>query len=178
RYAAWAVRPAANWSSLLLWVATLSIAALLLLTPVYLAVRTAGVGAEALQLLVKLSTLQTLGRTVLLTAAVTLGSVALALPLAWLTTSTDLPGRKFWAVVAALPLVLPSYVGAYLLASILGPRGLLQQALEPLFGITRLPDIYGFPGAFLVLTLMSYPYVFLSVRAGLQRLDPSLVEAA
>lgn len=178
RYAAWAVRPAANWSSLLLWVATFSIAALLLLTPAYLAVRTAGVGAEALQLLVKLSTLQTLGRTVLLTAAVTLGSVALAVPLAWLTTSTDLPGRKFWAVVAALPLVLPSYVGAYLLASILGPRGLLQQALEPLFGITRLPDIYGFPGAFLVLTLMSYPYVFLSVRAGLQRLDPSLVEAA
>jgi len=164
--------------AILLWLAAVSIAGLLLLTPAYLLVRALGAGQTALDTLVKLSTLQALGRTLLLVGAVTFASAALAVPLAWLTVCTDVRGRRVWAIVLALPLVLPSYVAAYLFASILGPRGLLQQALEPLAGVTRLPDIYGFPGAFLVLTLMSYPFVFLSLRAALQRQDPALVEAA
>jgi iron(III) transport system permease protein len=73
---------------------------------------------------------------------------------------------------------MPSYVGAYLFVSALGPRGLLQQALEGLFGITRLPSIYGFPGALWVLTLLNYPFMFLSLRAALKRMDPALEEAA
>jgi iron(III) transport system permease protein len=41
-----------------------------------------------------------------------------------------------------------------------------------------LPFFTGFPGTFLVLTLISYPYTFLSVRAALKRMDPALLEAA
>src|SRR5690606_12536334 len=148
------------------------------LPPAYLMVRAASAGEAALGVLVKPTTLSAFGNTVLLATTVTLASALLSVPLAWLTTCTDLPGRRFWTVAAALPLVLPSYVVAYLLASILGPRGIAQQTLEPLLGITRLPEIYGFPGAFLALTLMSYPYTFLSVRAALQRMDPSMIEAA
>lgn len=165
-------------SSWLLLLAALAVGGLMLLPPAYLVVRTAGAGTAALDILLRPTTLATLVRTVLLASSVTLASALLAVPLAWLTVSTDLPGRRFWAVATALPLVLPSYVAAYLLASILGPRGLLQQALEPALGITRLPEIYGFPGAFLALTLMSYPYTLLSVRAALQRMDPALLEAA
>jgi iron(III) transport system permease protein len=102
----------------------------------------------------------------------------IAVPLAWLTTRTDLPFRRVWAVLTPLPLVIPSYVGAYLFASALGPRGLLQQGLEWIFGITRLPDLYGFPGAVLVLTLLSYPYVLLSVRVALSTMDPAIEEAS
>lgn len=167
-----------SWTHLLLLLATTSVAILLLLTPVYLLIRTAGAGQAALDLLLRPSTLATLGRTVWLASSVTVASIAIAVPLAWLTTCTDLPGRKLLTILSALPLVLPSYVFAYLIASLLGPRGLMQQALEPLTGLTRLPDIYGFPGAFLTLTLMSYPYIFLSVRAGLKRLDPVQLEAA
>ncbi|MCO5195020.1 MAG: iron ABC transporter permease, partial [Anaerolineae bacterium] len=101
----------------------------------------------------------------------------IAVPLAWLTTATDLPGRRYWFVATALPLVLPSYVAAYLFISIFGPVGMLQDMLVPL-GITRLPSVYGFFGAFVVLTLLSYPYILLSVRVAYRRLDPSLVEAA
>lgn len=169
-----------SWSpaTYFLVLAALAVAGLLLLTPIYLVVRTVGAGTAVLDTLFKLSTLETMGRTVWLAGSVTLASIALGVPLAWLTTCTDLPGRRFWTVLVALPLVLPSYVAAYLVASLFGPRGLLQQALQPIWGLERLPDIYGFPGAFLVLTLMSYPYVFLSVRAALQRLDPVQVEAA
>jgi iron(III) transport system permease protein len=150
----------------------------MLLTPVYLLVRTVGSGQAALDILLKSTTLAALGNTVLLAGSVTAASAVLSVPLAWLTVCTDLPGRRFWTVAASLPLVLPSFVVAYLLASILGPRGLMQGLLYPLTGIERLPDIYGFPGAFLVLTLMSYPFTLLSVRAALRRMDPSLVEAA
>jgi iron(III) transport system permease protein len=77
-----------------------------------------------------------------------------------------------------LPLVVPSYVGALTIIAALGPKGLLQDALSGPFGVERLPEIYGFFGAWLTLTLFTYPYVFLSVRAALRGLDPSLDEAA
>ncbi len=115
-----------------------------------------------------------LGRSVALAAAVTATAIALAVPLAWLTIRTDLPGRRAWAVLCALPLVIPSYIGAYLMVSALGPSGLAQDAL----GVDRLPSIYGFAGAWIVLTLFTYPYVLLPVQAILRRLDPQLEEAA
>jgi iron(III) transport system permease protein len=156
-----------------------SLVGLVMLLPVaYLLVRTVGAGEAALDILLKPSTLQTIGRTIWLAGSVTLASILLAVPLGWLTTCTDLPGRHFWKVVTALPLVLPSFVAAYLLASMLGPKGLLQQLLEPMTGIGRLPEIYGFPGAFIVLTLMSYPYVLITVQATFKGMDPAQVEAA
>jgi iron(III) transport system permease protein len=82
-----------------------------------------------------------------------------------------------WVVLTALPLVIPSYIGAYLLVSALGPRGELQGVLSPL-GIDELPSIYGFGGAWLVLTLFTYPLVLLPVRAALSRMDPTLEDAA
>jgi iron(III) transport system permease protein len=123
-------------------------------------------------------TLRLLVRSSALAAAVTLGAIALALPLSWLVTRTDLPGRRVWTVLVTLPLVIPSYIGAYLMVSALGPHGLAQDLLAEPFGIERLPSIYGFFGAWLVLTLFTYPLVLLTVRATLARLDPQLEEAA
>ena len=146
--------------------------------PVYLLIRTLGAEQGMLDILLQARTWQVLGNTLLLAGTVTLAGTAVAVPLAWLTTVTDLPGRKVWAVAAALPLVLPSYVAAFVYVSILTPKGLLQQLLYPLIGLERLPDMYGFPGAALVLTLISYPYILLTVRAAFQHMDPALVEAA
>ena len=113
-------------------------------------------------------------RTAGLAAAVTGASILIAVPIAWLTVRTDLPGRRVWATLCTLPLVIPSYVGAYLFVAALGPEGLLADAL----GVDSIPSIYGFPGAFLVLTLFTYPLVLLPVRAALKRTDPQLEDAA
>jgi len=121
-------------------------------------------------------TSRTLGlvtRSLGLAAAVTVAAIAIAVPLAWLTVRSDLPGRRAWATLATLPLVIPSYIGAYLFVSALGPRG----ALADVLGV-RLPSIYGFAGAFLVLTLFTYPLVLIPLRSALRRMDPSLEEAA
>ena len=163
---------------LALLVPALLVGAALLLPPVYLAVRTLAGGEELADLLFRPRVAAILGRTLLLVVTVSAGSVALALPLAWLTVKTDLPWRGSWAVVSSLPLVIPSYVAGFIVVVALGPRGMLQGALEGPFGVDRLPSIYGFAGAFLVLTLLSYPYVFLTVRAALQRMDPALEESA
>ncbi len=161
-----------------LYVGTAVVVLLMLLTPAYLLLRTAEAGSKAIELFTHSRNLAIWGRTLLLTGSVTLTTAVIAVPLAWLTTRTDLPGRRFWGVTAALPLVIPSYVYAYLFISMFGPRGVLQQWLEPLFGITRLPELYGFWGAWLVLSLISYPYTYLTVRAGIKHLDACQIEAA
>lgn len=143
----------------------------------YLLIRGAEATTEAWSLLFRVRTLGIIGRTSLLVLVVTVSSVVLAVPIAWLTTRSDLPFRRIWSVLTAIPLVVPTFVGAFLFASVLGPRGVLQQALEPL-GVSRLPDIYGLPGAALVLTLLSYPYILLTVRSAFQGLDPVLEESA
>jgi iron(III) transport system permease protein len=165
-------------STLGLWLIGLLVALLLLLPTVYLILRAISASELAWQNLLRLRTLQTLLHTLWLALTVTAASMLIAVPLAWLTVRTDVPLRRLWAALAPLPLVIPSYVGAYLLVSALGPRGLLQQLLEAGLGIERLPSLYGFPGALITLTLLSYPYLMLSVRAGLLRMDPALEEAS
>jgi iron(III) transport system permease protein len=158
-------------------VAACAIAAAAALPLVYLLVVTLDAGSEALDTLWRSRTAELVLRSLGLTLSVTAAAIAIAVPLAWLTLRTDLPGRRFWTVAAALPLVVPSYIGAYAFLSALGPVGLVQDLLEPL-GVERLPSIVGFPGAWLTLTLFTYPFVLLPVRAALRRLDPQLEEAA
>ena len=160
----------------LLLLAAVSVAAVLLLSPSYLLIRTLGAGPEAWDLLIRIRVLEILGRTLLLVGVVTGASILLAIPLAWLTVRTDLPFKTVWSVATALPLVIPSYVAGFIVVVTLGPKGMLQGLMEGMFGLERLPDISGFPGAALTLTLLSYPYVLLTVRAAFFRLDPSLEE--
>lgn len=148
------------------------------LPAVYLAVVVTGDAAAAGEAIWQQRTLRLLLRSVLLAGAVAAAATALALPLAWLTARSDLPWRRVWGLLVVLPLVVPSYVGAFLFVAAFGPKGLLQQALAGPLGVDRLPSVYGFGGAWLVLTLFTYPLVLLPVRAALRRSDPSLEEAA
>ena len=149
----------------------------MLLPPVYLVIRAAGEGGDLWKVITSSSALNSLLHTVLLAAAVTGGAIAISVPAAWLTARSDLPFRRLWSVLLALPLVFPSYVGAFAIASALGPRGMLQDLLEPL-GVQEIPQIYGFAGAWLALTLFSFPYTLLPVRVAIQGVDRSLEEAS
>jgi iron(III) transport system permease protein len=162
---------------LLLRVSAVIIAAAVLLPLVYLLIRAGESGPRFWDIVSRPETRRVFWNSVVLTALVTGTSSIIGVTLAWLTTRTDLPGRSFWAIATSLPLVLPSYVGAFALLGAIGPNGMLAELLAPL-GVERLPSMYGLPGAWLTLTLFSYPYVSLTVRAGLRGLDPSLEEAA
>jgi iron(III) transport system permease protein len=143
----------------------------------YLVLRLSEAGDDALDLVVNSRTLATLLSTIQLGVGVCFCAALISVALAWLTVRTDLPLRRFWSVVTVLPLVIPSYVGALTVIQALGPRGLLQQALSP-YGVERLPEIYGFPGALFTLTFLTYPYLLLSIRTALWGMDPALEESS
>ncbi|WP_101296615.1 ABC transporter permease [Halegenticoccus soli] len=161
-----------------LTVASAAVAAAVLLPLVWLVRTAVAVGpAEAVALLTRPATVEVFANSAALVAAVTGASILLGVPLAYLTVRTDLPLRRFWTVAVSLPLVVPSYIGAFAFVSAFGPRGAFQRALAPL-GVESLPRIYGFGGATLVLTLYTYPYVYITTRAALKSLDTRLVDAA
>lgn len=161
----------------LLVLATLAVAALPAIPIAYLVLRAVGAGPDAWAAALDTDLVGIATRSVALAVVVALGTTLVAVPYAFLVVRSDLPGRRIWALVGALPLVIPSYVGAFALVGAFGPRGMLQQLLEPI-GVERLPDLYGFPGAALTLVLFTYPYVLLLVVAAWRRVDGSLERAA
>jgi iron(III) transport system permease protein len=163
-------RPAPAWLAL----AGLLVGAAAVLPAAYLFIVVAGDLGDALSTALTSRTAAIVARTLALALAVTATAIAIALPVGWLTVRTDLPGRRLWAVLCTLPLVIPSYVGAYLFIAALGPNGMLQDAL----GVERLPSIYGFFGAWLVLSLFTYPLILIPLRGALKRIDPQLEDAA
>ncbi len=148
-----------------------------MLTPVYLLVRAAEQGGRIDDILLDASAKAALVRTIVLMASVTGTCIALAVPLAWLCVRSDVPFRRAWTVLLALPLAVPSFIGGFVTVSAFGPGGMLQDVLEP-FGVERIPSLYGFKGAWLTLSFFTYPYIFLTVHGALRRIDPSLEEAA
>ena len=118
-----------------------------------------------------------LGRSLLLAGSVAAAAGVVGTAAAWLVTRTDLPGRRVLRLLLPLPLVLPSFIGAFALIAAFAPGGLLERALSPL-GVSGPPSVEGFAGAFVVLTLLTYPYVYLPVAARLRQLAPAMEEAA
>lgn len=120
-----------------------------------------------------------LGNTLLLAGAVTLGALVIGVLLAWLVERTDLPGRKILGPLLMATLVIPCYLIAIWHVSFWGPGGLLEHGLALLLGDgVRVPGIYGLVGAWLILVIATYPYVYTLARAALRSLDPHLEEAA
>ena len=118
-----------------------------------------------------------LGRSLVLATSVSGATAAVGTAAAWLVTRTDLPGRRAFRVLLPLPLVLPSFIGAFALLAAFARGGLVERMLGPL-GLGSLPTVDGFVGAFLVLTLLSYPYVYLPVAARLRQLPRAAEESA
>ncbi len=158
----------------LVWGPAVLVAVVMLLPAVYLVVQASELTfGEILEVVRNPQTLALAGRTLWLATTVTGACLLIAVPVAWLTVRSDLPARRFFAVATALPLVVPSYVGAFALIAGLAPGGLV----ETWTGV-RPPSPYGFAGAFAALTLFSYPYVLLTVQATLRGVDPALEEAS
>lgn len=111
--------------------------------------------------------------TLVLTVAVTISSLLLGTTTAYLTARTDIPGRKTWMLVAALPLVVPSYVAALTIIGATGPGGVIAET----FGWS-IPTPYGFAGSWLALSVFLAPMVHLTLVPALRQIDPSTEEAA
>jgi iron(III) transport system permease protein len=168
-----AAAPAPRWLA-----ATTALVAGAFATPLaYLVVRGLAEGGKLRAVWASGRTLAPLARSLTLGVAVAAAAAVLGTTLAWLVARTDLPGRRVASLLLPLPLVMPSFIAAFALLAAFAPGGLLAGLLTPL-GVERLPAFEGFWGALYVLTLFTYPYVYLPVAARLGQLPANLEESA
>lgn len=116
-------------------------------------------------------------RSMQLAVLVSVSAAILGTLFAWLTTCTDLPGRRVWRVLLVLPIALPSFVATTAILAGFTPGGALA-SLWTAFGATPPRRIRGLFPAWLLLTVSSYPFVLLPVSARLRALRASLEESA
>ena len=104
-------------------------------------------------------------------AGVALLTASMGIIPAWLTAYYDFPGRRIlvWALV--LPLAVPTYLAAYAYAEFFTFTGPPQTMIRHLFGFSSareywFPDVRSLWGAVMILSVVLYPYVYLTTRAG------------
>ena len=95
-------------------------------------------------------------------ALATLFSLLVGLPLAWLLTSRQFPGRELLDAFASLPLVLPPAVLSYYLIAALG----------------RWPLVFDWHAAIAVSAIYTLPLLMRMSRAALTAVDHNLENAA
>ena len=138
-----------------------SLGAALVLLPFGLTVlRAAEVGAaRAARLLFRPLVGTLLFNTASLAITAVILTALLGTAVAWFVERTRLPGRRFWAVLAAVPLAIPTFTTSYAWVSIS-------------------PALQDFLGALLVVTCSYYPLIYLPVAAALRGMDPALEESS
>ncbi len=119
--------------------------------------------------------------TLILIVAVSVLSLVMALPTAWLVAAFEFPGRRFFAWALILPLALPTYVAAFAYLKVPEAAIPLLIAMRRNFG----PEVYTLAEGgmrygllSLLLAAVLYPYLFLSARASFGRQQGSVIEAA
>ncbi|HBN73791.1 MAG TPA: iron ABC transporter permease [Sutterella sp.] len=121
-----------------------------------------------------------LTNTVELSLLVMVASVIITFPLAWLVGRTDLPGKKFYRTILISSYMIPPYVGAIAWTQLLNPSvGYLNNIFRWMFDLQTAPfNIYTFGGIAWVLTLFYSPFAFITISRAMEKMDPTLEEAA
>jgi iron(III) transport system permease protein len=122
---------------------------------------------------------EALTTSIVISIASVVASVLIGVPLAFLLSRFEFPGRKILKAVATLPAALPPLVGVIAFLFLYGESGLVTRAVQRLFGMSEAPwRLTGVWAIIFVHAYTMYVYVFLFVSAGLDRFDTTLDEAA
>ena len=118
--------------------------------------------------------------TVELSLIVMVASVIITFPLAWLVGRTDLPFKRGYRTLLVASYMIPPYVGAIAWVQLLNPSvGYLNNVFKWIFNLQTAPfDIYTTGGLAWVLTLFYSPFAFITISRAMEKMDPTLEEAA
>jgi iron(III) transport system permease protein len=118
--------------------------------------------------------------TVELSLFVMVASVIITFPLAWLIGRTDLPWKKSFRTILVGSYMIPPYVGAIAWVQMLNPSvGYLNELFKYIFHLQAAPfNIYTMGGLVWVLTLFYSPFAFITISRAMEKMDPTLEEAA
>jgi iron(III) transport system permease protein len=123
-----------------------------------------------------------LATTLMLMLGVGIATGAVGVGAAWLVSRYEFPGRKAVHWLLVLPLAIPTYLSAYCFVELTGFTGPLQGLLRQVLGVTR-PTEYWFPeirsigGAVFVMSVVLYPYVYLTCRLLFEMQGRTVIEA-
>ncbi|MFD0620517.1 MULTISPECIES: iron ABC transporter permease [Paenibacillus] len=121
--------------------------------------------------------LTALFNSIKVTVCVTALSALIATPLAYLMATVKIKGNSTIRIMILISSMSAPFIGAYSWILLLGRNGVITQFIKNVFGFT-MPDIYGFTGILVVLTLQMVPLIFMYVSGALKNVDQSLMEAA
>ncbi|MEQ9328318.1 MAG: ABC transporter permease [Rhodospirillales bacterium] len=143
---------------------------------------TASVGSEAgfgiyADILANPRYMRSLFDTVLVSAGVTLGALAISTTAGLFLTRNRFPGRNLLIATLTFPLAFPGVVIGFLIILLGGRQGLVNDIAKEFFG-TRVVFAYSVAGLFLGYLYFSIPRVLLTVMAAAEKLDPAREEAA
>jgi iron(III) transport system permease protein len=121
-----------------------------------------------------------LWNTVVLAFWVGLFSVAVGAPLAWLTARTDVPGRGLIRGLVLASFLTPPFLGAFAWVMLAGPNaGYLNRLWRGATGAEApLVNIFSMPGLIFVVTIYTFPYVYIMVANTLALIASDVEEAA
>lgn len=108
------------------------------------------------------------------TAAV-VGSLPIAILVAWVLARKEFPGKSILDGIVHLPLILPPVVVGYLLLVTLGRNGVIGAFLFDVFGITL---AFTWKGAAVAAAVVAFPLIVRSIRLSLEAVDGGLEQAA
>ena len=118
--------------------------------------------------------------TLITASCTTILGVAIAFPFAFLVGRTNLYGKKLFRTLFVISYMVPPYVGAMAWARLLNPNaGIINTLLKGSFNLQAAPfNIYSMGGVIWVLSCFYYPYAFITISRAMEKMDPSLEEAA
>lgn len=102
-------------------------------------------------------------------------SALIGLPLAIVSARRVFPFQRFWNAAVLAPLILPPFVGAIGLKSLLGRAGAFNTLLGTDFDVLGSARLLG---VIVALALHLYPIIYLNAVASLANTDPALEQAA
>jgi len=119
----------------------------------------------------------TLINTVVLAAATTAVSLVVATIAGLFLQRTRFPGRSVLIAMLTFPLAFPGVVVGFMIILLAGRQGLIGDLTLRVLG-EKLVFAYTIQGLFLGYLYFSIPRVILTIMAAVEKLDPSLEEAA
>src|SRR3984957_8167416 len=177
-----------DWTKPVLWLFALGLVALIVLPMSWLAIYafTDKANHLTLQNFVTLFTDPDFLDPLLTTAIIATSSAAIccavAAPMGWLVSRTDMPGRQFIRALVTASFVTPPFLGAVAWELLAAPNsGLLNQLFRVLTGAEsdeHLFNIYSLTGIIFVISCYTFPFVFVLVANALDNMPGELEDAS
>ncbi len=119
-----------------------------------------------------------LGDTMIMGVATASGGTIIGFIFAYAMVRCAVPGARYFHVLTLLPTISPPFAIAIATILLFGRSGLVTRQFLGIRFVQGMNDIYGIDGLVFVQIITFFPVAYLIIRAMLERLDPSIEEAA